>query len=64
MQRSSACASSAGAGAEDPYEDERDGLSFAPLLRNKAAQNDPDAFRIGVIIEKQDKPKRSGKGRR
>ncbi|GAB4823512.1 hypothetical protein N2152v2_010558 [Parachlorella kessleri] len=39
------------AGVADPYAQERDGRSFAAVLRRHEARGDPDSFRTGVLIE-------------
>ncbi|KAL4420319.1 hypothetical protein ABPG77_010224 [Micractinium sp. CCAP 211/92] len=41
------------AGVEDPLAHERDGISFAPLLRgDRDLLEDPDLHRVGVLVEK------------
>lgn len=41
------------AGVQDPLADERDGVSFAPVLRGeKNALEDPERHRVAILVEK------------
>lgn len=41
------------AGVKDPLADERDGVSFAPVLRGeKNALEDPERHRVAILVEK------------
>lgn len=40
------------AGVEDPHAAYRDGISLAPILHGEPVLHQPDALRVGILIEK------------